>query len=164
MGQLFETEKKPLTETDTLRLGAELAGTAGELIELKEEKSNVSRSYRVRIRELEEKVEALSRQLNDGVVEKKFEVEEVPDDSRKMIQILRKDTREQLTVRPMNEAEKEASRKRQQADLPFDGESESNGDGALAGPGPGPRRGKGAKASAAPKGKAKARSTNGKRA
>jgi hypothetical protein len=121
MGQLFETEKKPITETDRKRLAGELATADRTLIALKGEKGNVSRAYRVRIRELEEKVDTLSRQLDDGVVELKFEVNEVPDDASQSIQIWRLDTNERITSRPMNEAEKEASRKRRQLELPLDG-------------------------------------------
>lgn len=118
MGQLFETEKKPMNDADRIAIGGELAKQERLLIALKEEKANVNRTYRVRINDLEEKTDALSKQLADGVAEVKFEVEEVPDDARQMVVIQRMDTKTLITTRPFNEAEKEASRKRRQASLP----------------------------------------------
>jgi hypothetical protein len=117
MGQLFETEKKPITETDKLRLGADLARADLALVTMKEEKRDTSRAYRVKINELEDTIESLSRQLNNGVVEYSFEVEEVPDDARQMIVIMRKGTNQQINTRQMTEAEKIACAKRRQPEL-----------------------------------------------
>lgn len=122
MGQLFETEKKPITETDKLRLGADLARADLALVTMKEEKRDTSRAYRVKINELEDSIESLSRQLNNGVVEHSFEVEEVPDDARQMIIVMRKGTNQPVgDPRQMTEAEKIASAKRRQPEL-FDDE------------------------------------------
>jgi len=129
MGDLFQTEKKPITEADRIRLGADLAVVDRALIELKAEKTDVSRAYRVKIRKLEDESDTLSRQLADGVVENTFEVEEVPDDARQVMTILRAETKELLETRRFNEAEKEASRRRRQGEL-FEGD----GDGSVATP------------------------------
>lgn len=123
MGQLLETEKKPITDADKVRLGAELATCDRALIELKEEKSIAVRAYRVRINDLEEKTDTLSRQLNDGIVEHSFEVEEVPDDRAQLITILRGDTKELIKTRAMTESEKAASVRRRQPEL-FEGDDE----------------------------------------
>jgi hypothetical protein len=117
-----------MTEADRLQLGAEQAGLNLELDKLKEEKKDVNAVYRVKIRETEEKIHTLAAQLDEGAFEVKFEVVEVPDDARQMISIRRRDNDAQINVRPMTEAEKDASRKRRQGDL-FEGEGEK-GDGA----------------------------------
>lgn len=124
---LYETEKKPMNEEDRLRLGSEQAALNLELDKLKEEKRDVSAVYRVKIRETEEKIRTLATQLDEGAFEVKFEVVEIPDDARHMIVIQRKDTGREINVRPMTEAEKEASRKRRQGEL-FDGDGEEGGD------------------------------------
>lgn len=130
MGQLFETEKKPITETDRIRLGSELAQLDQELIATKAEKSKVSRTYRLKVDDLEGKIKKVSSQLAEGEVELDFEVEEIPDDARQFIDILRTDTNERINSRPMNEAEKEASRKRRQPELSF--EADADGAGVVA--------------------------------
>lgn len=130
MGELFKTEKLPITDLDRMRLGASLAITSREIIATKTEKSDVTRTYRVKIRALEEQADTLSQQLVDGFVEHKFEVEEVPDDWRQAIQILRKATQELMGTRPMNEAEKESARKRRQGSL-FDGNAEAEQEGEV---------------------------------
>ena len=114
---LYETEKKPMNEDDRLRLGAEQAALNLELEKLKEEKKDVSSVYRVKIRETEDKIHTLATQLDEGAFDVKFEVVEIPDDARQMIAIQRKDTGREINVRPMTEAEKEASRKRRQGEL-----------------------------------------------
>lgn len=121
--QLYGSEKKAMNDTDRIAIGNELATVERQLIAVKEEKSNVNKKYRVRINDLEEKTDALSKQLADDVAVVRFEVEEVPDDARGYIQVLRKGTNELVNSRPMTEVEKEAMRKRKQIDL-FD----ENGD------------------------------------
>lgn len=121
--RLFETEKRPMTEKDRLSVGAELARINLTILMVRDESSAVARVYRVRLQELEDQRNALSTQLDEGVVETRFEVIEVPDDARLMMRILRKDTEQPLTARPMNEAEREAARKRKQVDL-FDGDED----------------------------------------
>jgi hypothetical protein len=120
MAQLFETETRPITDQDRIKLGTELAAVDQRLAEVKAEKSGVSKVYGGRIRELEQKVEVLARQLADGVVFDQFEIDEAPDDARQMIEIWRKDTNRLVRSRPMNEGEKAESMKRQQTRLPFD--------------------------------------------
>jgi hypothetical protein len=114
---LYETEKKPLDEGDRLRLGAEQAALSLELGKVKEEKKDVSSVYRVKIRELEEKIHTIASSLDEGAFEVKFEVLEEPDDERQVIDVKRKDTGERINTRPMTEVEKEASRKRKQGEL-----------------------------------------------
>jgi uncharacterized protein (DUF885 family) len=138
MGQLYSTEKKAITDADKVRLGAELAAADRALIETKEEKTDVSRNYRVRIRNLEEQVASLARQLDTGVVENKFPIEEVPDDARGMINVLRADTKELVDSRQMNEAERAEMRKRKQGELFEEGEEDEDDDEA-----PKPRNGGG---------------------
>lgn len=115
--QLYGSEKKSMDDADRIAIGNELANVERQLIAVKEEKSNVNKKYRVRINDLEEKTDALSKQLADGVAVVKFEVEEVPDDERGMIQVMRKGTNQLVNARPMTEVEKEAMRKRKQTDL-----------------------------------------------
>jgi len=122
---LYETEKKTMTDADRARMNDEHVKAQLELENLKEEKRDVSSVYRVKIRELEEKIHTLATQLDEGTFEVKFEVIETPDDERQMIEITRKDTGERVNARPMTEVEKEASRKRRQGDLFSD---EANGD------------------------------------
>lgn len=126
----YATEKKPITDDERIQLGGELAAVDQKLADVKGEKSAVAKVYGGRIRELEQAVLSLSRQLADGVIEHKFEIEELPDDSRQVIAIMRKDTGELFNSRPMNEAEKEASRKRKQPELSF--EADENGAGVVA--------------------------------
>jgi hypothetical protein len=73
---------------------------------------------------LQSRIKKVSGQIANGEVELKFEVEEIPDDSRQFIDIIRTDTKTRINSRPMNEAEKEASRKRRQVAMPFDGEDD----------------------------------------
>ena len=121
--RLFETEKRTMTEKDRLAVGAELARINLAILVVRDESSAVARVYRGKLQELEDQRNALSTQLDEGAVEIRFEVIEVPDDARMMIQILRKDTEQPLSTRPMNEAEREAARKRKQGDL-FDGDED----------------------------------------
>lgn len=117
MGQLFETEKKSMSETDKLRIGAEHAKNALELEALKQEKRDNNSVFRVKIRELEEKIHTLAAQLDEGAFDVQFEVGEVPDDARLMMVIERVDTKQVIKTRPMTEIEKEAARKRKQGAL-----------------------------------------------
>ena len=117
MGAMFDVEKKPMTETDRLAIGAEHAKRQIELEALKEEKKDVTAVYRVKIRELEEKIHTLAAELDAGEFDVKFEVVEVPDDERMVMAIERKDTHELVKTRPMTEGEKEAARKRKQTEL-----------------------------------------------
>jgi hypothetical protein len=142
---LFETEKKPMNETDKLRVGSEHASAALELEELKQEKRDNNSVYRVKIRELEEKIHTLAQQLDEGAFDVQFEVVEVPDDARLMMVIRLKDNDREINVRPMTEVEKAAAQKRKQGDL-FD----ENGDTERPPPngarGKRPRAARGAKA------------------
>src|SRR6185369_16343895 len=95
-----------------------------ELEALKEEKSDVTRMFRVKIRETEEKIHTLAAQLDEGTFERKFEVVEEPDDERLLIDIKRKDTGERIDTRPMTELEKESVRQRRQGELFGDSETE----------------------------------------
>jgi len=122
MGALYDTEKKTMSVDDRARMNEEHVKRQLELETLKEEKRDVSAVYRVKIRELEEKIHTLATQLDEGIIEVRFEVLEVPDDSRMMIAVQRKDTLEEINVRPMTEAEKEASRKRRQVEMFEEGE------------------------------------------
>jgi hypothetical protein len=127
---LYETEEREMTEADRIKIGAELASVDRQIIEKKEEKKNVNRAYRVALNKLEERSNVLSKQLQDGVTEDSFEVIEVHDDKRLMVQVMRKDTDRPVGgPRPMTEPEKEAARKRLQGDLPFDGEKKGRGKG-----------------------------------
>lgn len=117
MTALFDTEKRPMSAEDRARMNDEHVKRQLELETLKEEKRDVSAVYRVKIRELEEKIHTLATQLDAGVFEVSFEVLEVPDDARQMIAIQRKDTGQEINVRPMTEAEKEAARKRRQVEM-----------------------------------------------
>lgn len=45
MTQLFETEKRPITDADRIKLGTELAAVDQRLAEVKAEKSGVSKVY-----------------------------------------------------------------------------------------------------------------------
>lgn len=121
MEDLFQTEKKPITQADRDQLGSDLAKVDITIKGLKEEKADVNRSFRVKIRQLEDQSHTLSRQLDSGEVEHRFAVEEVSDDARLKVRVVRKDTGAEVSVRPMNEAEKLAAQKRKQPDL-FDGE------------------------------------------
>ena len=148
MGQLFESEKKSMNETDKLRIGAEHARNALELEALKQEKRDNNSVFRVKIRELEEKIHTLAAQLDEGAFDVQFEVAEVPDDGRLLMVIERADNGQTIKTRPMTELEKEAARKRKQGAL-FD----ENGDTERPPPAP---RGKG-KSKGKVNGKARAR-------
>lgn len=127
MPDLFKTEEKPITNDDKIRLGSELAKLEIELKSKKDEKRKVNSNYRVAINKLEEACESVSTQLDTGKVQFKYAVEEVPDDGHQTISIIRTDTREQVDVRPMNEQEKEASRKRRQPELFEEGGGKGKG-------------------------------------
>lgn len=115
--QLYQTEQKPIQDADRMRLGAELAKVDLTLQATKDERGRVARSYRVKVRELEEQIGSLSRQLDEGVVDHKFAVIEEPDDAAQKIVIKRADTGHAVSTRPMNEAEKEARNRRVQVEL-----------------------------------------------
>lgn len=117
MGDLYQTEKVPMTESDRSRMNDEHVKAQLELETLKEEKKDVSSVYRVKIRELEEKIHTLATQLDDGTFDRRFEVTEEPDDERQMIDVKRADTGERVNTRTMTEVEKEAARKRKQQEL-----------------------------------------------
>jgi hypothetical protein len=116
--KLFESEDRPMTEADRIKVGAELAEVDRMIIAVKEEKRSVNSAYRVRLNKLEERADVLSKQLTDGVVEIKFEVREVYDDERMVVDIERADTGKRTGSRPMTEPEKEAARKRKQRTMP----------------------------------------------
>ncbi len=122
MSDLFHTEKVPMTELDRDRMNGEHVKCQLELETLKEEKRDVSSVYRVKIRQLEEKIHTLASQLDGGEFERRFEVIEEPDDARLMIVIKRKTTGELVTTRTMTEVEKAAAHKRKQKELFPDGE------------------------------------------
>lgn len=125
MSDLYQTEKVPMNDADRAQMNEEHVTTQLELETLKQEKRDVSSVYRVKIRELEEKIHTLATQLDEGEVDRRYEVIEEPDDERMMIDVKRKDTGERVTARTMTEVEKEASRKRKQQVLfPDDGDTE----------------------------------------
>ncbi len=114
---MYATQKKPMTENDRVRLGGELAGVSQRLAETKSEKSAVAKVYAGRVGNLENQITEISRQLTDGFLELRIEVEEVPDDARQIVVIVRTDTGEVFDSRPMNEAEKAEAVKRRQVGL-----------------------------------------------
>lgn len=116
-GRLYEVERREMTEKDRILAGAELAKRDLEIFALKEERTAVARVYRVKLKEMEDARHSLSTAIDEGQIETRFEVVEVPDDQRFMIQILRKDTNELWKTRPMTEAEREAARRRKQGEL-----------------------------------------------
>ncbi len=122
MSDLYQTEKVPMTELDRDRMNAEHVKCQLELETLKEEKRDVSSVYRVKIRELEEKIHTLASQLDEGSFDRRYEVTEEPDDARLMMVVKRKTTGETINVRSMTEVEKAAAHKRKQALLFPDGE------------------------------------------
>jgi hypothetical protein len=117
---LFDTEERPMSEEDRIKVGDELAEVEQQIVAVKDEKRTVSSAYRVKIHRLEERASVLSKQWTDGVVEVSFEVLEVHDDKRLMVTIERKDTGRAMSTRQMTEPEKEAARKRLQGKLPLD--------------------------------------------
>jgi hypothetical protein len=151
--RLYETEKRDMTNADRLAAGADLAKLDLQVAAFREERAHVARLYRTKLKDLEDARLALSTQLDEGVIETRFEVIEVPDDARFMVQLMRKDTNEMLAdkIRPMNEPEREAARRRMQGDL-FDASDE--GDPARFPKLPTPSR---AKKKPAPNGKGRAR-------
>jgi hypothetical protein len=116
---LYESEERPMSEEDRIKVGNELADVDRQIIAIKEEKKNVNRAYRVRLNKLEERSDVLSKQWTDGIVEDSFEVVEVHDDDRFLVQVTRKDNGRPVGgPRPMTEPEKEAARKRKQLKIP----------------------------------------------
>lgn len=124
--RLYETEQRDMTERDRIAAGAELAKRNIEIQAVKDERSAVSRLYRVKLKDLEDIRDTLSTQIDEGKIKERFEVVEVPDDARFMIQILRKDTNELWNTRPMTEGEREAARRRKQGDLFEDGDGDTD--------------------------------------
>ncbi len=122
MSELYQTEKVPMTESDRDRMNGEHVKCQLELETLKGEKRDSSSMYRVKIRELEEKIHTLCSQLDEGSFDRRYEVLEEPDDARMMIVVKRKDTGEFVTARTMTEVEKAAAHKRKQQALFPDGE------------------------------------------
>ncbi len=122
MSELYQTEKVPMTESDRDRMNGEHVKCQLELETLKGEKRDSSSMYRVKIRELEEKIHTLASQLDEGSFDRRYEVIEEPDDARLMVAIKRKDTGQLVATRTMTEVEKTAAAKRKQADLFPDGE------------------------------------------
>jgi hypothetical protein len=115
---LYESEERTMTEEDRIKVGNELADVDRQIIAIKEEKKNVNRAYRVRLNKLEERSDVLSKQWTDGVIEDSFEVLEVHDDERFMVQVTRKDNGRPVGgPRPMTEPEKAAAQKRKQGKL-----------------------------------------------
>jgi len=126
--RLYETEERPMSETDRTMTGDELADVEQQLKAVEEEKKNVNTNYRVRIRKLKERADVLSRQWKDGVVEVSFDVVEEHDDATLMVNIVRKDTNKKISARPMTEPEKEAARRRRQKSIPGVVEDDYGGD------------------------------------
>jgi hypothetical protein len=122
---LYGTEKKAISTEDRVRMNAEQNARELELGRLKEERSTVAHMYRVKVKELEEKILSVAGALDEGAFDVRFEVVEVPDDARQMIAVQRKDTGAQINVRPMTEVEKEASRRRKQTDMFEDGDDDA---------------------------------------
>jgi len=120
---LYETEERPMSEADRIKVGDELADVEQQIVAVKDEKRTVSSAYRVKIHRLEERASVLSKQWTDGKVEVSFEVVEVHDDGRFMVQVERADNHRPVgKPRPMTEPEKEAARKRSQGNLPLGGD------------------------------------------
>lgn len=159
MPDLFHTEKKPITSIDRDRLGSDLARVALTMDTIEDEQGSMNRAFRVKLRQLKEQKKTLSRQLDSGEVEHRIAVEEVHDDSRMVVQVLRADTRELVTQRPMNEAEKLAATARKQVEMFGDGDDDDD-DGPRdtdRRPPPARRSGTGPKAGKPRNGKAKRR-------
>lgn len=117
--KLYETEERGMSEDDRIKVGNELADVDRQIIAVKEEKKSVNRAYRVRLTQLEDRSDVLSKQWTDGVIEDSFEVVEVHDDGRYLVQVERKDNGRAVGgPRPMTEPEKEAARKRKQLTIP----------------------------------------------
>jgi hypothetical protein len=121
--RIYDTEERPMSEADRTKVGDELADVEQQIKAVEEEKRNVNTNYRVRIRKLKERADVLSRQWKDGVIEVSFEVVEVHDDERLIVDVERRDTGQRVTSRPMTEPEKEAARRRKQGKL-FDGDDD----------------------------------------
>ncbi len=114
---MFETSKKPLTEPKRLKLGDALAELERTLIAVELERRERATEYRLRIRGIRQKQDSISQQLAEGFFEEQFEVVEVPDDDRFMVEVQRKDNAARVSVRQMTEVEKVAARERKQGAL-----------------------------------------------
>jgi hypothetical protein len=125
--RLYETEKRAMTDKDRLAAGADAARLDLQVQAVREERAHVARLYRTKLKDLEDARLTLSQQLEEGMIETRFEVVEVPDDQRFQIEIMRADTKEFLTgkTRPMTEGERDAARRRLQGDL-FSGADEGD--------------------------------------
>jgi len=141
---LYQSEKKPMSEADKLRIAAEHATAQLDLESLQEEKRENNSMYRVKINQAKEKVHTLAVQLDEGAFDVQFEVLEEPDDARLMMVIRRKDNGREMGTRPMTEVEKASAQKRKQVDLfdkndkhdtepapPPNGKAKRNGRGKL---------------------------------
>jgi hypothetical protein len=116
---LYETEERPMSEADRIKVGNELADVDRQIIAVKEEKKSVTRAYRARLTTLEDRSDVLSKQWTDGVIEDSFEVVEVHDDERYLVQVERKSNGRAVGgPRPMTEPEKAAAHKRKQLKIP----------------------------------------------
>lgn len=124
MSELYQTEKVEMSEADRERMNDEHVKSQLELEACKEEKRDVNSMYRVKIRQIEEKIHTLATQLDEGKFDRRYEVIEEPDDARLMMVINRKDTGALVSTRPMTEVEKAAAQKRKQPEL-FDDESDT---------------------------------------
>jgi hypothetical protein len=117
--RLFETEERPMTDDDRKTVGDELAEIEQQIRAVEDEKRSVNAVYGGRLKKLKTRVDSLSRQWIDGIIEVQFEVVEEHDDGRFMVQVVRKDNGRPVGgMRPMTEPEKEAARKRLQLPIP----------------------------------------------
>jgi hypothetical protein len=116
--KLYETEERPMSDEDRKNVGDELAEVEQQIRAVEDEKRSVNAVYTGRIKKLKTRVDSLSRQWIDGVIEVQFEVVEEHDDHRLMVDVVRKDNGRKITTRQMTEPEKEAARKRRQVAIP----------------------------------------------
>lgn len=116
--KLFDTEERPMTNEDRIQIGEQLADIDEQINAIEDEKRSVNASYSSRIKKLKTQARKLSRQWKDGVIEVTFEIVEVHDDKRLMVDIERKDNGRKISTRQMTEPEKEAARKRLQVAIP----------------------------------------------
>lgn len=117
---MIETEKKPLSEANRIKLGGELAELERRLIAVEGERRETVTRFRLDIRSIRERMDSVSQQLTDGFFEEQFEVVEEFDDARFMVDVKRKDNGKRISARQMTEAERSAAMERRQGGL-FDG-------------------------------------------
>jgi hypothetical protein len=115
---LTERISVELSDREIALLGAKLAETRLNQIAIDKEFSAVKSEFSAKLRALGVEIDLLAKQVNARVADVDIAVEEIHDDDRKMVIVVRHDTGDVLRTREMTAQERGAAFTRRQHALP----------------------------------------------